>query len=224
MLIKYLVVRGQERALNPATHYTVSVVRKLLDKIKHMKGLWIIFVVITACTRPTETTSETADTTRIDSTNEPMTVQTDGQETFPDFVKNINLPDSILIDVDHVIYGDFNADEKEDFASIVTNLENGFQGVLIIHNKDIQEYIVFGAGQEINGMKNLNWIDIFRTIPKGKIIAPTLVDAETGDIIGDDKTKEFRLLGNGIFMHVDEAGGGGILFWTGDKYEWYHLE
>jgi hypothetical protein len=189
-----------------------------------MKKFWTVLVLMTACTRQTETSSVKSDTTEIQLTTEPRTVQVDGQENFPDFVKNTNLPDSFLIDVDNVIYGDFNADQKEDFASIVTNLENGFQGVLIIHNKDQQEYLVFGAGQEINGMKNLNWIDRFRTIPKGEIIAPTLVDEETGDIIGDDNTKEFRLLGNGIIMHVDEADGGGILFWTGDKYEWYHLE
>lgn len=201
-----------------------NVVRKSLDKMIRMKRLWIIFVLITACTRPTEKTSKKEDTTGIELTNETRTFQTDGQENFPDFVKNTSLPDSFLIDIDHVIYGDFNADGKDDFASIVTNLENGFQGVLIIHNKDKQEYIVFGAGQDINGMKNLDWIDTFRTMPKGELIAPTLVDAETGDIIGPDSTKEFRLLGNGIFMDVDEADGGGILFWTGDKYEWYHLE
>jgi hypothetical protein len=190
----------------------------------HMKKLWIIFVLVTACARPTETTSRTKDTTRVELTTEPGAVQREGQENFPDFVKNTNLPDSFLIDVEHVIYGDFNTDEKDDFASIVTNLKNGFQGVLIIHNKAIQDFIVFGAGQEINEMRDLSWIHTFKTMPKGKLIAPTLVDSETGDIIGPDKTKEFRLLGTGIFMQADEADGGGILFWNGDKYEWYHVE
>jgi hypothetical protein len=189
-----------------------------------MKRSWTILLLIVGCARSTETSSVTTDTNEVQLTTEPGKTQVDGNENFPDFVKNTHLPDSFLIDFDNVIYGDFNADQKEDFASIVTNLENGFQGVLIIHNKDKQEYLVFGAGQEINGMKNLNWIDAFRTMPKGEIIAPTLVHAETGDIIGGDKTKEFRLLGNGIFIHVEEADGGGILFWTGDKYEWYHLE
>jgi hypothetical protein len=190
-----------------------------------MKRFWIFLVLTTACTRQTETRSVTTDTTETQLATEPTTMLPfAGQENFPAFVKNTHLPDSFLIDTDHVMYGDFNADQTEDFASIVTNRENGFRGVLIIHNKDKQEYFVFGAGQEINGMKNLDWIDIFTTIPKGELIAPTLVDAETGDIIGDDKTKAFRLLGNGIFMHVDEAEGGGILFWTGDKYQWYHVE
>ena len=150
--------------------------------------------------------------------------QAGGYEDFPEFVKNSNLPDSFLIDSGKVLYGDFNADQKDDFASKVTNSENGLQGVLIIHNNDQQEYFVFGAGQEINGMKNLDWIETFRTIPKGEVIIPTLVDSETGDIIGDDPTKEFRLLGNGILMGVEEAGGGGILFWSGSGYEWYHIE
>jgi hypothetical protein len=189
-----------------------------------MKRLWTILILITACSRPTETSSLTTDTTKAELAVESKTVQLDGRENFPGFVTNTHLPDSLLIDVDNVIHGDFNADQKEDFASIVTNLKNGFQGVLIIHNNDRQEYLVFGAGQEVNGMKNLDWIDTFRILPKGEIISPTLVDAESGDIIGPDKTKEFRLIGNGIFMHVDEAGGGGILFWTGDRYEWCHLE
>jgi hypothetical protein len=188
-----------------------------------MKRVFIILLVLTACSRPTKTTSVTTDSSEIELT-EPSTVVTKGQEKFPDFVKNTNLPDNLRIDVDNVIYGDFNADGKGDFASIVTNLENGLKGVLIIHNKEEQEYMVFGAGQEINGMRDLGWIDTFRTMPKGELIAPTMVDSETGDIIGPDMTKEFRLLGNGIFMHVDEAEGGGILFWTGDKYEWYLLE
>jgi hypothetical protein len=190
-----------------------------------MKRLLPILILLTACSRSKETDSvTTADTTATELTNELSTDQSDKQQNFPDFVNYTNLPDSFLVDVDNVIYGDFNADEKEDFASIVTNLQNGFQGVLIIHNKQTPEYLVFGAGQEINGMKNLNWIDTFTTLPKGELISPTLVDSATGDIIGPDKTKEFRLLGNGILMHVDEADGGGILFWTGKQYEWYHLE
>jgi hypothetical protein len=189
-----------------------------------MKTICIILILLPACTRPTETSTVAKDTTTTGIKAAPEAAKVDRHENFPDFVKNLDLADSLLIDVDKVIYGDFNADRKDDFASTVTNRENGFQGVLIIHNKDQQEYFVFGAGEEINGMRNLDWIDTFTTIPKGELIAPTLVDSATGDIIGDDQTKEFRLLGNGILMGVEEAGGGGILFWNGSGYEWYHIE
>jgi hypothetical protein len=145
-------------------------------------------------------------------------------ETLPDFVKIANIPDSLVIDVNHIIYGDFNADGKDDFASLVTNQKNRFQGVLIVHKGHKNEYSVFGAGQEIDGMKDLSWIDIFNTIPKGETIAPTLMDSITGDILGFDETKNFKLIGTGIYMHVDESEGGGILFWNGNAYNWYHLE
>lgn len=158
------------------------------------------------------------------TTNEKGLVEQNIQDRLLQYVKNLDIPDSLVIDNDQVIFGDFNGDESEDFASIVTNLENGYKGVLIVHNSPAREHFIFGAGQEINGMKNLDWIDIFKTIPKGEVIAPTLVDNETGDIIGPDKTKEFRLIGTGIYMHVNEACGGGILFWNGNEYNWYHLE
>ncbi len=189
-----------------------------------MRRLLTLLILMSSCSRPTETNQQTKDTVRIETITEPRTGQLDGHENFPDYVKATKLPDSLLIDADNVIFGDFNADGKDDFASKVTNLENGYQGVLIIHNSDNHEYLVFGAGQEINEMTNLDWIDIFKTLPIGEVIAPTLVDSETGDIIGPDETKKFKLIGNGIYMHVDEAGGGGILYWTGDKYQWCHIE
>ena len=123
-----------------------------------------------------------------------------------------------------MIYGDFNADAKEDFSSKFTNLENGKQGVIIIHDSGNLDYHVFGGGQFINGMDDLDWIDIFKPIPKGQTVAATLVDPQTGDIIGEDEENAVTLKGNGIYMHVDEAGGGGILYWDGSKYNWLHIE
>ncbi|MEQ9165122.1 MAG: hypothetical protein RLO12_02600 [Fulvivirga sp.] len=148
------------------------------------------------------------------------------QETFPEYVKQTmqSLPDSILIDVDNVIYGDFNADGLQDFSSIVTNLQDGQTGIMIIEQNNSNQYLIFGAGVEINGMSNLSWVEVFETLPIGEVIAPTLVDSESGDIIGPDVSMEFKLIGNGIFMTVEEGHGGGIIFWNGTKYVWYHVE
>ncbi|MEO1054965.1 MAG: hypothetical protein AAFX87_30305 [Bacteroidota bacterium] len=148
------------------------------------------------------------------------------QETFPEYVKQTmhNLPDSILIDVDNVIYGDFDGDGQQDFSSIVTNLKDGQTGIIIIEHSNTNQYLIFGAGVEINGMTNLSWVEVFQTLPIGKVIAPTLVDSESGDIIGPDASKEFKLIGNGIYLTVEEGHGGGIMFWNGTKYVWYHVE
>jgi hypothetical protein len=134
------------------------------------------------------------------------------------------VPDSLELIADKNLNGDFNGDSKTDFASIVKNKNNQKIGVLIIHNSSNQESFVFGAGKEIDNMTDLNWIEIFKVIPKGEIVAPELVDEETGDLLGPDESQNFKLIGNGIYMSVTETHGGGIIFWNGKGYQWYHIE
>ncbi len=188
----------------------------------------LIILIFTSCSYSTKKSKESklekSTVESVEKKIDSVPTELDIQKTFPDFVKLANVPDSLNFDIDNVFYGDFNGDHKEDFASPVINLENGFYGLVIIHNASEPQYRVFGAGKEINGQTNLDWIDKFEIIPKGQDIAPTLVDEKTGDIIGPDKSKIFKLIGDGISMSVQESHGGGILFWNGKKYDWYHIE
>ncbi|WP_282081480.1 hypothetical protein [Aquimarina algiphila] len=188
----------------------------------------LILSIFTSCSnstkKPDKSKSEKLTVESDEKKIDPARTELDIQKTFLDFVKLAKVPDSLNFDVDNVFYGDFNGDNKKDFASPVINLENGFYGLIIIHNDSNPKYRVFGAGNEINGQTNLDWIDKFKVIPKGRNIVPTLVDEKTGDIIGPDQTKTFKLIGDGILMSVDESHGGGILFWNGKNYEWYHIE
>lgn len=134
------------------------------------------------------------------------------------------VPDSLELIADKNLKGDFNGDNKTDFASIVKNKKNQKTGVLIIQNSKNIENFVFGAGKEVDQMTDLDWIEVFETIPKGEIVSPTLVDEETGDIIGQDESQNFKLIGTGIYMSVEESHGGGIIFWNGKEYQWYHIE
>ena len=134
------------------------------------------------------------------------------------------VPDSLELIIDKNLKGDFNGDNKTDFASIVRNKINQKIGVLILHNSVNNEIYVFGAGKEVSEMTDLDWIEVFEILPKGEIVSPTLVDEETGDIIGQDESKNFKLIGNGIYMSVEESHGGGIIFWNGKEYQWYHIE
>jgi hypothetical protein len=97
-------------------------------------------------------------------------------------------------------------------------------GVLIIHNSESQENFVFGAGRKIDNNDDLKWIEIFEIISKGDVVSPTQVNEETGDIMDEDESKNFKLIGNGLYMGVKEPCGGGILFWKGKEYQWYHVE
>jgi hypothetical protein len=184
-----------------------------------------ILFFVSSCSTKTETsnfqvTDSIEKLSKVDSEKSELSFQ----DNFPDFVKATKLPDSLVIDADNVITGDFNADGEDDFASLVANQKNGLRGVLIIHKGEKHEYFVFGAGQEIYEMTNLNRIDIFKKYPKVQDVPPNVVDSVTGEIIGYDYTKIFRLIGAGIYMHVDEASGGGVLFWTGEKYDWFRID
>tara|TARA_R110001632_G_scaffold129726_1_gene243802 strand:- start:1696 stop:2373 length:678 start_codon:yes stop_codon:yes gene_type:complete len=134
------------------------------------------------------------------------------------------IPDSLKLVVDKKVKGDFNADNKLDFAVIVKNKNNQKTGVLIIHNSTNQENYILGAGKGVYEISDLEWIEVFETLPKGKIISPTIVDKETGDIIGQDETRKFKLVGNGIKMSVEESHGGLVIFWNGKEYKWYLVE
>jgi hypothetical protein len=133
------------------------------------------------------------------------------------------LPDSLTIVSNKSLIADFNGDLKPDVATLVKNKHNSKIGVLIVNHSNKEMY-VFGAGKEIDNMTDLNWIEIFKTIPKGEIVVPELVDEETGDLLGPDESQNFKLIGNGIYMSVTETHGGGIIFWNGKEYQWYHIE
>ncbi|WP_207435065.1 hypothetical protein [Sabulibacter ruber] len=120
--------------------------------------------------------------------------------------------------------GDFNGDTLSDVAFLVQNLKTEEKGLLILHQKLPKEYFVLGAGSEVDGMTNLDWIEIFEKIPKGESVTSTLVDEETGDIIGPDSLHAVTLKGEGIYTHLAEACGGGIAYWNKNRYEWLHLE
>src|SRR5688572_18064577 len=191
---------------------------------RHITILTILFFV-SSCSTKTETSNpQTSDSTEKVAKADGEQMEKSIENNFPDFVKATKLPDSLVIDVDNVITGDFNADGEDDFASLVAYQKNGLRAVLIIHKGEKHEYFVFGAGQEIYEMTNLNRIEIFKKFPKVQDVPPNVVDSVTGEIIGYDKTKLFQLIGAGIYMHVDEGSGGGVLFWTGEKYDWFRID
>ncbi len=150
--------------------------------------------------------------------------QTNLKKRLPEYLDLTKIPDSLELIADKNLTGDFNGDNLKDFASIVKNKKDQKIGVIIIHNSNIQENFVFGAGNKIDDLTDLNWIEIFKTLPKGETVSPTLIDKKTGDIIGQDESQNFELIGNGIYMSVGESHGGGILFWNREEYKWYHIE
>ncbi|WP_140621635.1 hypothetical protein [Pontibacter mangrovi] len=124
----------------------------------------------------------------------------------------------------NILLGDFDGDEREDVAFLIINSATDEKGVMILHQNERNSFSVFGAGTEFAEMRNLNWVEVFEKVDAGKSVAPTLIDEETGDILGDDLENAVPLKSDAIFIHVAEACGGGIIYKKDNGYGWINIE
>ena len=145
---------------------------------------------------------------------------------FPEFAQTalLKLDDSIHASTDRVYHADFNNDGFQDFATYVASLRNGSGGILLIEQGGNQRYFLFGAGNESAGQTDLSWADEITLLPKGKLIVPALLDPHTGDILGEDESKAFQLIGDALMLRAAEQDGRLILFWDGKAYTLLSLD
>ncbi len=128
--------------------------------------------------------------------------------------------------------GDFNGDKRPDIALLVDRNapnEKDQKTVIIIFSKDnpATKPVIFGAGKKAFGMDNFDWVGIFDAIPSGKLIEPNW-NEDTEDFYLEDEVipedKIFRLTADAIFVHQDEACGGGYIYWKNGRYNWMQQE
>ena len=119
------------------------------------------------------------------------------------------LPDKYEQELLKKIVGDFNNNGVVDISIVIRNIETADLGVAILDGNS-GEIKFFGAGDTSFGMSNWNFVDEFRTLKKGLLI----------DFTGEPgiETEGWILPSDGIYMHIDEACGGGLLYWENEKY------
>lgn len=120
---------------------------------------------------------------------------------------------------------DLDGDHLPDIVKIVQNKKNKKYGLEIIFGNKKVEYM--GMGKDIlgQGFDDLNWVGVFEKAPKGNMYWNNV--NEDGDIISDEEVPEsdkIKLPADGIFIHQDEACGGGIIYFTDGKFEWIQQE
>jgi hypothetical protein len=120
--------------------------------------------------------------------------------------------------------GDFDGDQKEDVAFLAVNMGSGEKGLIILHQDAGNSYSVFGAGNEFEEMRDMDWIGILEKVEAGETVVPTLVDEETGDILGEDTANAVLLKADAVFLHQKEACGGGIIYKKDKHYNWLTIE
>jgi hypothetical protein len=106
--------------------------------------------------------------------------------------------------------GDFNGDNVIDIAVSIKNIKTQKMGILIVHGKTNQCYIL-GAGNKFgNGGDNFKWMDIWRVY-------------RDKDISSDDSdTKKVNLKNLAIWVEKSETFSA-VIYWDGKFYQWYQL-
>ena len=125
---------------------------------------------------------------------------------------------------DYGLVEDLNGDNYPELVTLVANSKTNEIGLCIVDGKDKGNVTMFGAGNEINGMKNLRWIKSMEAIPKGFFIAPTRFDSVTGDILGVDSAHGLVLKNIAVQVAPKESHSSAIVHWNGTDYSWMHQE
>jgi hypothetical protein len=136
--------------------------------------------------------------------------------------------DTITISKKHnpnFILCDLDGDNLLDTVKIVLNKKNEKYGLKMIFGNKNVEYLGLGKDVLGQGFDDMNWIGIFEKAPKGEVYFNNVNDE--GDVIGEYEVKEsdrIKLPNDGIFIHVAEACGGGVIYLNKGKFEWIQQE
>lgn len=106
--------------------------------------------------------------------------------------------------------GDFDGDEKMDYALAVIEIKTEKKGILIYH-LGTKKYFTLGAGKMIRegyGSDNMNWMDAWKVYDKTEVE------------LGVGETKKIKLKGEAIEADKLESSSG-LIYWDGKEYRWY---
>ncbi len=119
-----------------------------------------------------------------------------------------------------IVTGFFNSDEFLDTAIIVRHKTTGKDALFIKHGGTDKSFMLKNGKEVGSEFPDYNWIGQFEVVKKGTKIWDNVFD---GEIVGEDQVpdnKKILLTNDGIFVHVDEASGGGIIYYNNGKYIW----
>ena len=119
-----------------------------------------------------------------------------------------------------MVTGYFDTDAILDTALIIRQRSTGKDALFIKHGGTHKTYLLRSGKDVMADFDDFNWIGQFEILKKRTLVWDNVI---AGEIIGGEQVpqnKKFILKTDGIFMHVDEASGGGIIYFKNGKYNW----
>jgi hypothetical protein len=106
------------------------------------------------------------------------------------------------------LIADFNGDRNDDVAIVISTLDSDKKGILIIHQK-VNQHFILGAGINIgNGGDDFKWMDIWKIYNKSELRP------------GIGETEIISLKSKAILVEKSESASA-VIYWTGTEYKWY---
>ncbi|MEQ9101978.1 MAG: hypothetical protein RIF40_22685 [Imperialibacter sp.] len=104
--------------------------------------------------------------------------------------------------------GDFNGDEKMDYAIAVTDKQTKKRGIAIFTSQT--DFVLIGAGNSLPNRKmdDFGWMDAWYVYSNRTVE------------IGAGETEELKLTTDAI-MAVKTESASGLIYWNGKEFRWY---
>lgn len=172
---------------------------------------------IAACGERTQTTNTTTVDTGAkvrDTTNQQISPKVSNQYGFDTTYKASKEHQPFMVT------GYFNPDDILDTAIIVRHKLTGKDALFIKHGRTDTFFLLKNGKDVGTDFDDFNWIGEFSVTKKGTKVWDNVID---GEIVGEDQVpdnKKFNLKTDGIWVHVDEACGGGIIYYKNGRYAW----
>jgi hypothetical protein len=188
--------------------------------MKQFFGLLLLSMI--ACTDRTQTTNVASTNT---STKAKDTIS---QAAIPPAISNsYGFDTTYEISKEHtpfMVTGFFNPDKTLDTAILIRHKSSGKDALFIKHSGSGKTFLLKNGEDVAFDFDDFNWVAQFKVVKKGTKVWDYVID---GEIVGEDQvpdSKKFFLQNDGIFVHIDEASGGGIIYYKKGKYAWVQQE
>ena len=111
-----------------------------------------------------------------------------------------------------------NTDNLLDTAVLIRHKLKGKDALFIKHSATASSFLL-KSGKDVGiDFDDFNWVGQFEVIKKGTTIWNNVIN---GEIVNEHQvpdSNKIRLKNDGIFIHEDEGGGGGIIYFKNEKY------
>jgi len=184
--------------------------------MRQIFGLLFLFS-IAACGDRTQTTN----TTTIDTAGKVTDITK--QENISAASNPFGFDTTYEVSKEHqpfMVTGYFNPDDILDTAILVRHTSTGKDALFIKHGGTGKSFLLKNGKDVGSDFDDFHWVGQFEVMKKGRKVWNNVVD---GEIVGDEQVsdnKKITLQNDGIFIHEDEGGGGGIIYFKNGKYVW----